>query len=65
MRPLVSHLDGAWSFEATGSGTTITWSWDLHPRSRLTAPLTAVVARMWHGYARHALATLESILVVP
>ena len=65
MRPLVSHLTGQWAFEPGGSGTTITWSWDLHPRSALTAPLVALIGRMWHGYARHALVTLESILVTP
>jgi hypothetical protein len=65
MRPLVSHLDGRWAFEPGGSRTTITWSWDLHPRSVLTTPLVVVIGRMWHGYARHALVTLESILVTP
>ena len=65
MRPLVSHLDGEWVFEPGGAGTTITWSWDLHPRSVLTAPVVALIGRMWHGYARHALVTLESILVTP
>ena len=62
MRPLVRRLDGAWTFESTGSGTTITWSWDITATSALTRPLVAVVGRMWHGYARAALATLESLL---
>ena len=63
MRPLVRHLDGAWSFEPSGSGTTITWSWEITPTSPLTTPLVALVGRMWHGYARQALAELEAILV--
>ena len=62
MRPLVRHLDGAWTFEADGSGTRITWSWEITPTSRLTAPLVSLVGRMWHGYARTALVRLESIL---
>jgi hypothetical protein len=62
MRPLVRVLDGEWSFEAAGAGTTITWSWELTPTLPLTRPVVALVGRMWHGYARHALVTLESIL---
>ena len=62
MRPLVRHLDGAWAFEPDGAGTRITWSWEITPTSPLTAPVVALVGRMWHGYARQALGTLESIL---
>jgi len=62
MRPLVRHLDGAWTFAPSGAGTTITWSWELTPTSRLTGPLVALVGRMWQGYARRSLATLEAIL---
>jgi hypothetical protein len=62
MRPLVRHVDGAWTFESSGAGTTITWSWELTPTSALTAPLVRVVGRMWHGYAQHALVTLEAVL---
>jgi hypothetical protein len=62
MRPLVRHLDGAWSFEPDGTGTKVTWSWEITPTSAFTAPLVRVVGRMWHGYARQALATLGSIL---
>jgi hypothetical protein len=62
MRPLVRHLDGAWTFEPDVTGTRITWSWEMTPTSPLTAPLTRLVGRMWQGYARHSLATLESVL---
>jgi hypothetical protein len=62
MRPLVRHLDGAWAFEPDGAGTRITWSWEITPTSALTAPVVGLVGRMWHGYARQALVTLESIL---
>ena len=62
MRPLVRLLDGEWTFVSAGAGTAITWSWELTPTSPLTRPVVALVGRMWHGYARHALATLGSIL---
>ena len=62
MRTLVRHLDGRWTFEPAGEGTTITWSWEMTPTSALTAPLVRVVGRMWHEYARQALTTLEEIL---
>ena len=62
MRPLVRVLDGEWTFAAAGASTTITWTWELTPTSSLTRPVVALVGRMWHGYARHALVTLESIL---
>jgi len=63
MRPLVRQVAGAWAFEAAGDGTTVTWSWELTPTSPLTVPVVALVGRMWHGFARHALMTLESVLV--
>jgi hypothetical protein len=62
MRPLVRQLVGEWSFAEAGAGPTITWSWELTPTSPVTRPVVALVGRMWHGYARHALVTLESIL---
>jgi hypothetical protein len=62
MGRLVRLLDGEWTFVAAGSGTTITWSWELTPTSALTRPIVGLVGLMWHGYARKALATLEGIL---
>jgi hypothetical protein len=62
MRPLVRHLDGAWTFGPDGAGTRITWSWELTPTSPLTAPLVRLVGRMWQTYARRSLASLESVL---
>jgi hypothetical protein len=63
MRPLVGHLDGRWAFEpAGGDATRVTWSWVLHARTALTVPAVLVVARMWPGYARPALATVERLL---
>jgi hypothetical protein len=62
MRPLVRHLDGAWTFEPDGTGTRVTWSWELTPTSPVTAPLVRLVGRMWHVYARRSLAALEKVL---
>ncbi|KRF37020.1 SRPBCC family protein [Nocardioides sp. Soil805] len=62
MKPLVSAIDGRWSFEPVGTGTRITWAWDLTPTGagRLVMP---VFARMWGSYARQALEEVESVLL--
>lgn len=62
LSPLVSGIDGEWLFAPTTSGTTVTWRWTLHPRSRLTAPALPVFGRLWRGYARQALEQLEHLL---
>src|SRR5829696_1053654 len=53
MKPLVIRIEGTWTFEPVGTGTRITWAWDLTPTGpgRLAMPL---FARMWRGYARQA-----------
>ena len=63
LAPLVDHIDGAWSFAAAGTGTEITWSWVLHPKSAVTRPVVVLLGRLWNGYARRALATLSRQLV--
>lgn len=62
MKPLVASADGLWSFEAAGTGTRITWAWELTPTAagRLAMP---VFGAMWHGYARQALEEVERILL--
>lgn len=59
---LVDHVEGRWQFTPTGSGTTVTWGWVIHPRSRLAAPVMPVFGRLWKGYARRALAQLSELL---
>jgi hypothetical protein len=63
MAPLVSHVEGRWSFAPAGTGTNVTWQWTLHPKSALTAPVLPVFARLWKGYARIVLEKLSAQLV--
>ncbi|MBS43189.1 MAG: SRPBCC family protein [Nocardioides sp.] len=65
MKALVETVDGRWTFEKAGTGVRVTWSWDLHPASRVTAPVIPVVLRSWRGWARDALDALEPLLVAP
>jgi hypothetical protein len=63
LAPLVSTVEGKWSFAAAGTGTTVTWQWTLHAKSVLSAPVLPVFARMWKGYARQVLEELSAQLV--
>jgi Polyketide cyclase / dehydrase and lipid transport len=63
LAPLVSWVEGQWSFAPAGAGTTVTWRWAIHPRSVLAVPLLPVLGRLWKGYARQALEELSVQLV--
>lgn len=63
MAPLVSGVDGLWTFEQVGAETKVTWRWTIHPRSAVTAPVLPVFGKLWKGYARQSLAELEHQLV--
>jgi hypothetical protein len=63
LSPLIDHIEGLWSFEPCGTGTRVRWQWTLHPTSVITAPLVLGFARIWRGYAGHALETLSNHLV--
>lgn len=63
MKPLVTSIDGRFTFEPAGTGVRVTWSWTVHPRGRLGSAAMPVFARMWRPYARIALERLESALV--
>jgi hypothetical protein len=63
MKPLVTKLDGRWEFTPAGTGTRITWTWDVEARSAATARLLPVLQRFWNGYARQALEEAEHLLV--
>ena len=62
LRPLITTIDGRWEFEASGTGTRITWRWTLHP-TRTGALVLPAVLRMWPGYARQALEQLSDHLL--
>lgn len=62
MVALVGHIVGEWTFVPAVGGTEITWRWDIHPKSPLTAWALPPFARMWKGYARHVLADLSTML---
>ena len=64
MKPLASSIDGTWSFEPSGTGCRVTWTWRIHPKSALVGRLVLpVFARFWNGYARLGLERLEDLLV--
>lgn len=63
LKPLVEHVEGSWAVEPAGTGSRVTWAWDLHPRGRAGAVAVPVIARFWPGYARAALAELETLLL--
>lgn len=64
MRRLIDTIDGAWRFEAVGSGSRITWSWVVHPTTSPLARLAMpVLTRLWQGYARQGLDRLEALLL--
>lgn len=62
MALLVDHVLGEWTFTPTAGGTEVTWRWDIHPRSALSALALPVFGRMWQGYARQALSDLSGML---
>jgi hypothetical protein len=51
MKPLVSTVQGLWSFDAVDGGTRITWQWTITPKSALTAPLMGIFCSLWRKYA--------------
>jgi Polyketide cyclase / dehydrase and lipid transport len=62
---LVGRADGEWRFTVSGtvpSETTVTWRWNIHARSALTAPLLPALGAVWKGYARRSLETLSTLL---
>ena len=63
MKPLASRIEGAWAFEEVGTGCRITWSWTIHPASKVGALALPVFGRIWKGYANKALAHLEDLLL--
>lgn len=63
LSPIASAADGLWAFEAAGTGSRVTWSWDVTPNGTLGDLVMPVFGRLWKGYARQALGRLEELLV--
>jgi hypothetical protein len=63
LAPLVTLVEGKWSFAPAGTGTRVTWQWTIHPKSGMAAPALPVFGRMWKGYARGVLEELSAQLV--
>jgi Polyketide cyclase / dehydrase and lipid transport len=59
---LVGSAEGEWTFTPSGSAATVTWHWNIHAASAITAPLLPLVAALWKGYARRSLAALSAEL---
>jgi Polyketide cyclase / dehydrase and lipid transport len=59
---LVGRADGQWRFTPSGSATEVTWRWNIHARSALSAPLLPALGLLWKGYARKSLETLSALL---
>jgi hypothetical protein len=62
MKPLAARIDGLFTFAADGSGTRITWSWALYPRTLLSRPILPIFGRIWQGSARKAFDRIEAAL---
>ena len=62
MKPLIASAIGRWSFDSAGTGTRITWAWEITPTTvgRLLMP---AFGAMWNDYARKALEQVEDILL--
>jgi len=50
MKPLVSTIDGRFTFVAEGDGTRVTWSWQLHPTA-LGRPGMGLLGFFWRRWA--------------
>ncbi len=64
-RLLVASASGRWAFEPDGTGCRVTWSWTIQPRTPFGPLAMPIFGRFWRGYARTALARLESHLTSP
>jgi len=62
MKPLVSQVEGLWSFEAVGSDTRITWQWTIHPKSGLVEPIMPLFCKLWRSYAARSFDSIGALL---
>ena len=62
MKPLVSRVEGLWSFEPSGSGTRISWQWTITPKSAIVAPIMPVFCAIWRRYAARSFDAIGTLL---
>ena len=62
MKFLASRVYGLWTFTPADGGTLVTWEWDLHPASALTAPLLPVFAMLWRRFAGRSLENIAALM---
>lgn len=60
---LVGSAEGRWAFEPVGTGTRVTWSWQVEPANAVASVLMPVFGRMWDGFARQGFEQIEALLV--
>jgi len=51
MKALVASVEGRFAFVPDGSGTRVTWSWEMHATSPVTRALLPVLGFFWRRYA--------------
>lgn len=60
---LLTKIDGEFLFLPTGTGTRITWCYNMFPRSRAAASALPAFGWFWRGYARQMLEELSNSLL--
>lgn len=60
---LLTSIDGEFLFAPAGTGTRITWRYNMFPRSRAAVAAMPAFAWCWRGYARQMLEELSNWLV--
>jgi hypothetical protein len=58
MKPLVRGVDGRFLFQPSGAGTSVTWSWTVHPSNAVARFAMPVFNLFWQRAARKAFARL-------
>lgn len=62
LKTLLTKIDGEFLFDPAGTGTRITWRYNMFPRSRLAAMAMPAFGWCWRGYARQMLEELADWL---
>jgi hypothetical protein len=62
LAPLIDHVDALWTFDASGTGTQVTWQCTMHPNSALATPLMPPVVQIWTVHAKNVLDHLSEYI---